>query len=392
MTSALKVLHIDTLEGWDALRPHWRTLHERTPGSSVFQTVPYLRSWWDCLGSKGRLFIIVVSREDAPIAIAPLQITLVKQLRFPTRTVSFIGQPSESDRPTLLGSSAPDVAQAVADHLFAHRRLWDSVVLFEQPQHSHLVAALRQRLQTERYLLAQIEGNECPYITVTGTWSNYLATRSKAFRKSLKRRRAQLEAMGRLQCEIVAGGGNSAALGRYQAVEDQSWKRAQHLGIGRSPRHLQFHRDLVSGAETADWLRFAFLKLDDQDIAATFGLLWNRKFYSLHVAHDATHVDTSPGVVLTAMELEPLFAGGDCDHYDFLGGFLSNKRGWASGSQHTTALFGDRPTLRSHAFHLLYFRLKPAARRLLSKAGAMDRVARALQKFRRSRKPPPVEA
>jgi CelD/BcsL family acetyltransferase involved in cellulose biosynthesis len=138
-------------------------------------------------------------------------------------------------------------------------------------------------------------------------------------------------------------------------------------------------------------LRFCFLTLDGVDIAATFGLLWRRRFYSLHVAHDAAQVDTSPGVVLTALELEPLFAGGPCDVYDFLGGFLSNKRSWSSGSQFTTALFGDRPRPRGLAFHLVYFQLKPLVRRLLSNAGAMERVTRALHKFRRSRTPPPVE-
>ncbi len=382
---------IDSLQGWDLLEPHWQAVHERTPGASVFQTYPYLRTWWDCLGSNGKLLIIVVLQNELPVCIAPLQITLLKRLGAPVRTISFIGQPSESDRPTILGNSDPDIARAIADYLFELKPLWDSVVLFEQPQDSEIVQALRERLRKERYLQAQVDGNECPYINVSGTWSSYLGTRTKAFRKSLKRRRAQLEALGTLQCETVDAGDNDNALERYRAVEERSWKRAQNLGVARSPRHWHFHRELVRHPECEGWLRFTFLKLDGVDIAATFGLLWRRRFYSLHVAHDAAQVDTSPGVVLTAMELETIFAQGVCDHYDFLGGFLSNKRGWASASQHTTALFGDRPGPRSLAFHWVYFRIKPVMRRVLTRAGAMQQVSRALQKFRRSRTPPPVD-
>jgi len=383
---------IDTLEGWSALEPFWDALLVTTPGASVFQTYPYLRTWWDCLGSGGELFIIVVSRSGTPVAIAPLQITRSKQLWARVRTVSYIGQPSESDRPNLLGAVDGHIADAIADFLILLRDRWASIVLFEQPLDSALVVALRRRLCKARYLMAQIDGNECPYIDVKGTWDEYLAGRSKSFRKSIKRRRAQLEGLGHLEFEPAGGKGSAEPLARFRAVEDRSWKRAQNLGIARSERHWKFHQQLARCEGPADWMRFGFLKLDGQDIAATMGLMWRHRFYSLHVVHDAAQVDTSPGVVVTAMELEPLFTDGSCEHYDFLGGFLTNKLSWATGSQHTTALFGDRPGLRSWLFHLLYFRLKPLLRRFLERTGYLERVSQALRKFRRWRKPPPVEA
>ena len=391
-TADLQIGLIDNLEGWSQLEPYWETLQAASPGCSVFQAYPYLRTWWDCLGSAGELFIIVAMRDAVPVAIAPLQITRNKQLWARARTVSYIGQPSESDRPILLGATDAVMAEAIADYLLRLKDRWDSIVLFEQPLDSALVSALRHRLRQAHYLTAQIDGNECPYIALQGSWADYLASRTKAFRKSLKRRRTQLEGMGRLEFESVCGPDNDAALERYRAVEDRSWKRAQNLGIARSERHWRFHQQLARCPGAAEWMRFGFLKLDGQDIAATLGLVWRRRFYSLHVAHDAAQVDTSPGVVLTALELEPLFSEGSCDFYDFLGGFLANKRSWSTGSQRTTALFGDRPALRSLTFHLVYFRLKPLLRRLLERTGHIDRVSRALKKFRRSRTPPPVES
>lgn len=382
---------IDTLEGWSALEPIWDTLLESTQGASVFQTYAYLRTWWECLGSGGELLIIVVMRNSTPIAIVPLQITRSKQLWSRIRTVSYIGQPSESDRPILLGAADGLIADGVADYLMLLKDRWSSVVLFEQPLGSPLVTALRQRLLAARFFMAQIDGNECPYIDMKGTWADYLAGRSKSFRKSLRRRHAQLEGLGRLEFELTGGNGNDFALARFRSVEDRSWKRAQNLGIARSERHWKFHQRLAGCPGPAHWLRFGFLKLDGRDIAATMGLMWHRRFYSLHVVHDAAQA-ASPGVVLTALELERLFTEHDCEHYDFLGGFLTNKLSWATGSQHTTALFGDRPGLRSWLFHLVYFRLKPLLRRFLERTGHLERISQALRKFRRWRKPPPVEA
>lgn len=383
---------IDSPETWSALEPFWDALVETTPGASVFQTYAYLRTWWECVGAAGELFIVVVLRDDVPVAIAPLQITRNKQLWARVRTVSYIGQPSECDRPMLLGAADGSIAEGVADYLMRQKDRWTSIVLFEQPMDSALVAALGRRLHAARYFMAQIDGNECPYIQVKGTWAEYLASRSKSFRKSLRRRHAQLEGLGRLEFELIRGNENDQALDRFRAVEDKSWKRTQNLGVARSERHWKFHQRLACCPGPADWLRFGFLRLDGQDIAATMGLLWQRRFYSMHVVHDAAQVDTSPGVVLTALELEQLFADQGCDHYDFLGGFLTNKLSWATGSQHTTALFGDRPGLRARVFHFLYFSLKPMVRRLLARTGHLDQVSRALRKFQRWRKPPPVEA
>jgi len=385
---AFTIGHFDSIESWGLLEPQWQPILAETPNATVFQTYPYLRTWWDCLGAASRLLIIVVLREDSPIAIAPLQISSVRQLGMPVRTVSFIGQPSESDRPTLLGAVNKEAACAVADYLMEIRTLWDSIQLFEQPADSELLHALRDRLRRAGYLVRKIDGNECPYIAITGSWNEYLATRTKAFRKSLKRRRAQLTALGRVELETVDANAAMSALERYRAVEDRSWKRAKNLGIARSPRHWNFYCELGAHDGLSNWLRFRFLKLNGRDIAATFGFLWRGRFYSLHVAHDAAYSSASPGVVLTALELETVFAQGECRDFDFLGGFLTNKRGWASGSQRTTALFGDRPRWRAHAFHFAFFRIKPIARRLLAEAGVLERVTQVLRQIRRSRKQP----
>ena len=110
------------------------------------------------------------------------------------------------------------------------------------------------------------------------------------------------------------------------------------------------------------------LHVGDRLVAATFGLVHERTFYSLHIAYDAAYAKCSPGTLLESMELEECF-GADLDEYDFLGGFLKNKVRWTSRMRDTVVvhLYQRRPRLV--AAYAYYFIVKPPLKRLLSRVG-----------------------
>jgi CelD/BcsL family acetyltransferase involved in cellulose biosynthesis len=128
-------------------------------------------------------------------------------------------------------------------------------------------------------------------------------------------------------------------------------------------------------------MQFKFLTVGEHTVAATFGLLWNRQFYSLHISHDNDYAEYSPGVLLTALELEAAFKRGDCDRFDFLGGFLANKDNWATTITPTVALYANRPSLRGRLFQWTFFTAKPALRRLLVRFGILDAMIRIKKKL-----------
>lgn len=115
---------------------------------------------------------------------------------------------------------------------------------------------------------------------------------------------------------------------------------------------------LAAAGPCAPLLQFRFLTVNGADIAATLGIHWRGCLYSLHIAHDRAWDGSSPGFVLTALELEDAFARDDCDRVDYLGGFLGNKRGWATEWRATTALFAQPATVGGCAYHLYHFRGK----------------------------------
>ncbi len=103
-------------------------------------------------------------------------------------------------------------------------------------------------------------------------------------------------------------------------------------------------------------------------MAATFGLVHERRFYSLHIAHDAAYSGCSPGTFLESLELEECFRT-DLEEYDFLGGFLKNKVRWATHDRDTVEVHLYQRQPRLVVAYLYFFVVKPRLKRLLSRFG-----------------------
>jgi hypothetical protein len=103
-------------------------------------------------------------------------------------------------------------------------------------------------------------------------------------------------------------------------------------------------------------------------MAATFGLIHRRKYYSLHIANDAEYARYSPGTFLESLELEECFAAG-LEEYDFLGGFLQNKLRWATRMRETVEVHLYQRQPRLIAGYLYFFVIKPPLKRMLTRLG-----------------------
>jgi CelD/BcsL family acetyltransferase involved in cellulose biosynthesis len=382
----LTIARIETFDGWALLEPWWNSLLADTPGGTVFQTFEYQRAWWQHLGWSDELWIVVVMRGDVPIAIAPFSITWVKSLGSEALRLGYIGAAPESDRPNLLASPAHEVAASalIADYLFEHADRWDRISFAEQKLDLPLVRALLARLGAKGYLIRHPAGPECPVVALGGSWQAFLAGKSKNVRKSVKRKEAALAEKGHCDYENVVGPDAGPAFERYLEVERASWKAGTAIATARAPADLAFYRDLMARFAGLGTAETRFLSLDGRPIAATFGLVWNRCYYSLHIAHDGEFDDFSPGVVLTARELEDSFRHRRHDTFDFLSGVLPNKGSWATSVTPSVDLQIIRPSPSGRLFCWVNFGLKPRAKALATKARLMPLILRVKEWLKRS--------
>ena len=368
-------------EAWTRLEPVWDRLLEHTPGHTVFQTFALQRLWWRRFGLSSELFIVVLRDGDEVAGIAPLRLSPVTVLGRWHRRLEFIGSHEEVDRPTFLFPAERRAAclAALVAFLKAERGRWDLIQLHEQPPEGDVRTGFQAAFGRGGFRVGVSAGPSCPFLRLTGSWPDYLATRSRGFRKQLRRKSRQLAALGRV--ELVRHDvpeEAAAAMQAYRALEARSWKAAADTGVGRDADSFGYYQELAREFAARGAFALHLLTLGGEPIAGTFGIAYRRRFYSLQIVHDRTFDRFLPGMLLTAFELEALHRSGTCEEYDFLGGFLNNKTSWTAAARPTIGLHVFGRGARLAIAHGWYFRLKPALKALLRALG-LDRLERRLR-------------
>jgi len=190
---------------WARLEPFWDELLQRTPAATGMQSLEYQRAWWTCFGLASRLWIVTIWRDGALEGIAPLRIGLESgPLRW-IRELTFIGTLGEVDRPTCLFGLQSDLCVSVLLWYLADvRGSWDHFVLFEQDSDAALPRALPKFAASQRCLRRVMPSTSCPYVALNRTFEDYLAARSKQFRKQLRSARRKLETRGEVRATRVS--------------------------------------------------------------------------------------------------------------------------------------------------------------------------------------------
>lgn len=384
--TGLHVREIRTFAGWSSLEPQWDALLRETPDSTGFQSFRVQRIWSRHLLRQSRLFILAVYQGTKLRAIAPLRIELAPYFGRSQRVLKFIGEPSEMDRPTILRRGDDRQAvRAVFDHIVARNELWDAALFYEQLKDGVLLDAATAVFATPDWLVGVVDGPPCPWVDLRGSWDEFLASKSRGFKKQLGQKFRRLERLGKVQVLTYdSWPGVSTGLEAYLAVEQRSWKPKKRLGVAKNRAVLDYHRALVNGLGPLGKVQLRVLALDDKPIAASFGLIEHGRFLSLHIAHDSAYDDYSPGMLLTAAELEDCYGRPEVTDYEFLGGFLNNKLTWTSNVRQTRQFYAYRRTPLFRVHYAWHFRIEPVIKKSLRRLGLLDALLKARAAVRRA--------
>ncbi len=368
---SLRTIFVTDEDGLRGLARHWSKLEASIPGLTVFQTHRYQAAWFRSFGLNRQLLIVCVLEDEEIIGIAPFQVSLVRVHRKLHRQLSFLGAPWEVDRPRFLFTrDVAACAEATAQALLTRREQWDAIWFHEQDAADPALDSFCATLTRHGLLHGRVPSSHCPYLSLQGTWPQFLASKSQKFRKNLKAASSKLQAAGPVRYQTHSGdaGQLQELFAEYEELEGRSWKAKEAVGVSQSVEHLRFYRHLIDRFGDTGQFVLRSLRVGDQLVAATFGLVHERTFFSLHIAHDASYSRFSPGTLLESLELEECF-GSDLVEYDFLGGFLKNKVRWATQMRDTVEVHLYQRQPRLVAAYAFYFMIKPPLKRMLSRLG-----------------------
>jgi len=299
--------------------------------SSGLDRIFLREEWFDLLiryaGGFGKPVVLVGYKNKIPAIILPCAQKSVIIHRLPFQGIVFLSNfYSPYCAPIVNSGEWSSNCEAYAAMLKEVCRENWQVMLFEGiPEEHGEYLAMCEACMTLNLPFVEYDTIENWILECEGmTYADYLKSRSRRRRESLRRKRRKLEKNDRVSWEVITDPGSKLEKGieEYYKVYSRSWKRPEP--------YPEFHRELVFEAAERGWLRLGLLRLGNDAIAAQIWLVYSGVASILKLAYDENYADLSAGTVLTLVLLERVLDVDKVREVDFLTGGDAYKKGWMS--------------------------------------------------------------
>lgn len=342
----LKTRIVDTDDGFDALEESWNRLTDGRK-SSFFSTYDYVRTAWNHLRRPtDRLLLMVLENGSSVRGIAPFYVRRQRIRGIPVRKIRFIAA-WEGDRPCIVASGSEEAAwREILSFLDAEFREWEILELAEQPEEGPEGNGWPFRERRGWYWECEPGGVD-PYVSLAGSWEEYLQRLGYSTRGHWRRRCRRLsESPGGYAVEWISDRERMPeTLSRFIALERSGWKAEAGIGAGKDVTHRSFYEDLLRLAASKGKVLAGFLKSGGEDVAAVINFLHQEVIYLRHTTYSQAHEKFAPGILLQAEVIRYGF-GGPWKEYDLLTmdgrEAPRSKFEWANGLRKTVDWKGYR--------------------------------------------------
>jgi len=350
------------------LEADWNETVERAEIAHPFLRHEWVRTWWDAFSTPGaRLYILVVRERGRITAIAPFMRDTAPMYGVPARRIRFI-QNDHTPRTDIIVAEQPDESyRAIWRALRADRDRWDVLQLSQLERGSAtrrvFGAGATSSLPLDGCATGVWQSGDSPYLSLTGTWDDYLNSLPAKFRSNLRNRMSRLTRLGEPSLEVLSErSAIESACEEAWRLESSGWKREAGTAITCDPAVHRFYTTLVERGTAAGWLQLLFLKVGDRRIATSYGACFNGRLLLFKTGYGPEFATGAPFKVLTYFAIREAYAQG-LGEVDFLGDAEPWKLEWTSTSRGHDWLFVFADTIRARLLHSIKFEWLPELKR-----------------------------
>jgi CelD/BcsL family acetyltransferase involved in cellulose biosynthesis len=303
----------------DFARRDWSTLVTADPSGTFFHTPQYLKLYWEEFGAEtDRLLLAFAEDDGAQVAAAAFELV--------GTTLRFLGGTEVTD---YQGPVALPEAQAeVAKELFsALARLddWTGADLRGLPEDRGWLALLRQAAEAQGLGVQVADEPEgvAPFLSIPGSFDEYLEQLPPKLRHEIKRkaRRLEIEA-GPWHICLATQDDLEELLDRFVELHHTS---EGPKGVFLKPGMEIFFRRLGEAFLPRGIFNLTFLELEGhRKLAGTIGFRFEGTYSLYNSAFDREFESVSPGMVLVAEDIRIAIEAG-CSAFDLLKGDYAYK-------------------------------------------------------------------
>ncbi|TWT30079.1 GNAT family N-acetyltransferase [Blastopirellula retiformator] len=331
MTDVIEVNDISELVAYSAV---WKTLFNRMPRATFFQTLPWLLAYWKNFGGQQRLRVLITYASGEPIGILPL---IVRDER--TRLGSFrvLTYPL-ADWGSFYGPIGPDGAATLAiglRYIAQSPRDWDLLDLrwIEMDAVDRGRTANAFRLAGMTPLITPWK--EVSMVDLPDSWEDYLKTRKTKFRQNVRRlmRRGELSGITFHRYRPAPSPAGSmdeswALLDECIDLAARSWQGASQTGTTLSHQGVRdYFHDSHEAATRLGMLDIGYLRQADRMVAFGYKYHHQGEVQAMRVGHDPELQTEGLGTLQYAHGLRDSIEVGD-RRFDFGPNHLEVKANW----------------------------------------------------------------
>ena len=297
-------------ENIDQVESTWSNIMSECYVNTIFITPQWQGTWWKRFRSDTKPIIEVLVSDGKPIGILPLLIEEKK--------ATFIGDSDVYDYmdfPVVEGCGREFFSMAW--HKLSEMD-WDTLNLESIPENSPTLEYLPEMARKNGYTVDLHDSDTTPYMSLPGSWDEYLAGLRKKDRHELRRKLRRLEANADFKQYVVEISDESVRKNMddfFHLMALSSGDKSEFL----TQQNKEFFIDLALNFSKSDEYKLFFMEVDGIKVASCICFDYDGTYLLYNSGYDPEQSSLSVGLLNKALTIQEAISR-DIKEYNFLRG------------------------------------------------------------------------
>jgi len=308
MAGSLTYQVLDSLERFRCLRDHYIQATQGETPRSPFTSHRWLSAWWQAFAHTGKVRVFCLMHGTELRAAVPLMFDVGRLWRLPLRRASFLGGAWG-----LIGLPASPKADSWEDPFFSWLSSgeapgWDFLELGPMRTSTRSFTRFLQML-LRRKIPHKVTPLPNPYLTLTGSWDEFLRAKSGNFRSTVRRKEKRLLNERRYTIQRIPNPTPEHLAETVFEVSRQSWQGRSGEAVASRPEGQAFYRFLLAGREEFE-VDLTAMRTSGCCVTYLICLHQDRIYHQFDTGFDPKFSELSPGFLVHVHLLKDICSRG----------------------------------------------------------------------------------